>query len=396
LHGVTAVPLLVEPSSAFSLVSGGPVHDLFVALRLERGDGRDFVRQSFAFVGVAWIPLVALAVLEHLGGPATGVSKDPFLSEVSAHARLLVAVPLLFLSEQFLDTLTKRCIGTFLDGQFTANREAATARAIARAERWRDSRGAELILAVLIVAFSEGAFWTGSSMWLEPAPWRTLAGAWYGLVAIPATQFLFGRWLLRWAIWSQLLYHLSRLSPRVTALHPDCRGGVAFLSEPAIGFAVGLAAYSTTQAGAWFDQIRARGGSLRDFAGSLAATLLFAAIVVLVPLAPWTLPLERARLDGEREYDHLAVEYVRRFREKWISSGRHHVPPLGSRDIQSLSDLGNSFKVVRDMRVLPIDRRIVVIVLGAVLLPLAPVALAESSPGHIVVRALSMVLGEPR
>jgi hypothetical protein len=359
-----------------------------VSLGLVRGDGRDFVRQALVFAGGAWVPLVALAFIERI----RGAEWDPVSAELRPYVRLLVAVPLLLLSEQWLDVLTRRCIGTFLDGRFTSDRRAATDGAIARAERWRDSRGAELLLAVAVVVLSEASYWMRASWGLEPTAWRTWAGAWYALVAVPATQFLFARWFWRWIIWSHLLYRLSRLEPRLVALHPDRRGGVAFLSEPAIGFAAGLAAYSTAQAGVWLDHIIAREASLRAFAGQLAATLAFASVVVLTPLLPWALPLGRARLQGEREYDHFAIEFVRRFREKWIASGTH-ATPLGSLDIQSLSDLGHSFKVVHDMRVVPIDRRIVLIVLGAVLLPLAPLAVAEASPSHLVVQALSMVLG---
>ena len=52
-----------------------------------------------------------------------------------------------------------------------------------------------------------------------------------------------------------------------------------------------------------------------------------------------------------REYGTLAQTYVREFDRKWLRGGAPPDEPfVGSADIQSLADLGNSFEVVKDMR----------------------------------------------
>jgi len=48
---------------------------------------------------------------------------------------------------------------------------------------------------------------------------------------------------------------------------------------------------------------------------------------------------------------------------------------VGSADIQSLADLGNSFEVVRSMRLAPVTKEALVQLAAATLAPVAPLAL---------------------
>jgi len=54
-------------------------------------------------------------------------------------------------------------------------------------------------------------------------------------------------------------------------------------------------------------------------------------------------------------------------------------PLVGSADIQSLADLGNSFELVRSMRVVPFTRDTVVQLAAITLLPVVPVLLTMVS-----------------
>ena len=55
--------------------------------------------------------------------------------------------------------------------------------------------------------------------------------------------------------------------------------------------------------------------------------------------------LAQAKRTGNREYGALAERYVREFDTKWLRGGASSDEPLvGSGDIQSLSDLANSFE----------------------------------------------------
>jgi hypothetical protein len=49
----------------------------------------------------------------------------------------------------------------------------------------------------------------------------------------------------------------------------------------------------------------------------------------------------------------LANRYVFGFEEKWIRGGHQKSVSYWVGDIQSLADLGNSYAVVREMRIVP-------------------------------------------
>ena len=104
--------------------------------------------------------------------------------------------------------------------------------------------------------------------------------------------------------------------------------------------------------------------------------VLFVQCLVFIPLLLFSGQLAEAKRTGRREYGTLAERYTREFDAKWLRGGAPAGEPLiGSADIQSLADLGNSYEVVRGMRMAPVTRELVVQVAAATLLPVAPLLL---------------------
>ena len=65
---------------------------------------------------------------------------------------------------------------------------------------------------------------------------------------------------------------------------------------------------------------------------------------------------------------------------------------MGSSDIQSLADLGNSLEIVRGMRVVPFARDTVVQLAVITLLPVAPLVLTVIPLEELLKRLLQVVL----
>ena len=98
--------------------------------------------------------------------------------------------------------------------------------------------------------------------------------------------------------------------------------------------------------------------------------------MVLGPLLVFAPQLAAAKRKGLREYGTLAERYVREFDAKWLRGGAPADEPfVGSADIQSLADLGNSYEVVRTMRTAPITRDAIVRLAAATLVPIVPLLL---------------------
>jgi hypothetical protein len=97
--------------------------------------------------------------------------------------------------------------------------------------------------------------------------------------------------------------------------------------------------------------------------------------------------LMRAKRTGLREYGLLANRYVREFDRKWVRGGATDQDPLlGSGDIQSLADLGNSFQVIRDVSPYPFNKDTVIQLIVLTLIPIAPLVLTMIPLEELITR----------
>jgi hypothetical protein len=199
---------------------------------------------------------------------------------------------------------------------------------------------------------------------------------WYGYVSLPIFQFLLLRWYFRLFIWTRFLWQVSRIELSILPTHPDRFGGLGFLSNTVYAFAMLLVAHSAMVAAQLANRIFFLGAALVDYKAEVAVMVAFLLCVVFGPLLVFAPQLARAKRNGLREYGALAERYVREFDDKWLRGG---APPgeafVGSADIQSLADMGNSFDVVRSMRIALVTRDALLQLAATVLVPMVPLAL---------------------
>ena len=139
--------------------------------------------------------------------------------------------------------------------------------------------------------------------------------------------------------------------------HPDRAGGLGFLAGSILAFAPVLLAQTTFLAGVICDRIWHAGATLLAFRMEIVGSLLFLLLLVLRRLSFFVVHLEHAGRVASREYGILASQYVDDFRRKWIQHASGETEPvLGTPDIQSLADLGNAFKSVSEIRLLPFGK----------------------------------------
>jgi hypothetical protein len=257
--------------------------------------------------------------------------------------------------------------------------------AIASAMRLRNSVLAEVLLIALVYGVGVLIIWRQYAT-LETTTWYTvpavmgsklsLAGLWYGYLSLPIFQFLLVRWYFRLFIWARFLWQVSRVDLSLVPTHPDRVGGLGFLSSTASAFIPLAIAHGALLAGMIASRIFHLGAKLLAFKAEIAVMVAIVQCMVFAPLVLFAAQLARAKRTGLREYGTLAERYVREFDSKWLRGGAPADEPLvGSGDIQSLADLGNSFEVVRSMRILPVTKDAILQLATATLLPFAPLLL---------------------
>jgi hypothetical protein len=92
------------------------------------------------------------------------------------------------------------------------------------------------------------------------------------------------------------------------------------------------------------------------------------------------------------EYGALATRYVEGFERKWIHGGAGSEPLLGSADIQSLADLGNSYGLVQQMRVMPFGLQDLTRLVAATAVPLLPLGLTVFPLDELLMRLVKLLL----
>jgi len=396
----TGIDLSRDPPD-FSLVLGGPLYQLLRRARLA-DDALMLQRRRIVVIALlAWLPLLLLAALggNLLGGDAA----VPFLLDVDVHVKFLVVIPLLVAAELVVHQRMRAVARTFRDRHLVP--DDAVARldaAVASAYRLRNSVLAEVLLIAFVYAVGITVVWRHFGA-IDAATWYatpvggggsslTLAGAWYGYVSLPLFQFLLLRWYFRVFIWGRLLWQVSRIELNLVPTHPDRVGGLGFLANTVYAFIPVLLAHGALLSGQLANQIFHVGATLTQFRLEILLLVIFLVALVVGPLLVFAPQLSRAKRAGLREYGTLAQRYVREFDAKWVhGDGSSDEQLLGSGDVQSLADLGNSFAVIQDMRVVPVTKQAMFQLGVATVAPLVPLVLTLMPLDELLKRLLGIL-----
>jgi hypothetical protein len=384
----------------FSLVLGGPLYQLFRRAHLS-GDTLELLRRRILVIALfAWLPVLVLSVVQgHAWG--RGVTM-PFLYDVDVHVRFLIALPLFVVAELVVHERMRPVIRQFVERGLIADRARAKFdAALASAMRLRNSVMAEVGMIALVYGVGVIVIWRTYSA-VEVASWYgetakgrwqpSLAGWWFGCVSLPLFQFILLRWYFRLFLWARFLWHVSRIELKLAPTHPDRCGGLAFLAIACNAFAPLLLAQGALLAGTIANQIFFAGAKLPQFKVEIIAMVLVALFAVLGPLLVFIPVLADTKRVGLLEYGSLAQRYVSEFDQKWLRGGAPAGEAfVGSADIQSLADVGNSFEVVRGMRSVPITKEALVQLTALTLLPLLPLLLTMISLEELLGRLLKVV-----
>jgi hypothetical protein len=272
--------------------------------------------------------------------------------------------------------------------------------AVASAYRLRNSAPVELALLVFVYVVGITIVWR-QYMALDVATWYatpgeagstlTLAGAWYGYVSLPVFQFILCRWYFRVFIWARLLWQVSRIELQLVPTHPDRVGGLGFLSATVFAFVPVILAHGVLLAGVLANQIFHAGAKLTQFRLEILLLVIFLVLVVVGPLCVFASQLARAKRAGLREYGNLAQRYTRAFDQKWLRGNESDDAMLGSGDIQSLADLGNSFSVVKEMRIVPISKEAIVQLAVVAVAPIVPLLLTLMPLDELLKKLIGIV-----
>lgn len=384
-----------EPED-FSLVLGGPLFQLLRKAHLE-GEAQELLpRRIIASVVLTWFPLLIFSIL---GGVVGGVGRVPFFHDIEVHARFLVALPILIASELLVNSRMRTAVRRFIEWRIVLPEQRPLFdKAIDSALKIRNSVFVEF--ALLAVVYTVGLLVWNSRTELGLVTWYALpgsrwnltpAGYWYVLVSLPLFQFILLRWYVRLLIWFRFLWQVNRIELNLIPTHPDRCGGLSFLGKSSYAFAPVLFAQGAMLAGVVAARVLYRGETLQSFRFQIGGFIVFFVVVVVAPLLMFSLRMARARRKGLADYGLLAQRYVESFDQKWVRESLPSAELLGTGDIQSLADLGNSYQVICEMRIVPFGLQDIARLAIATAAPLSPLLLTIFSFEELMIRIFKVV-----
>jgi len=381
----------------FSLVIGGPFYNALRRTKLVEPapnvPGRILVLLLFT-----WLPLLILAFAQ--GTASGGKVRLPLLYDFSIYGRFFVGLPLLIMAEIVIDPWIRRVVSIFNEsGIIPTGTLPAYYAALKKITRLRDSGVVELIL-LLLASFP--FFMLDDLEWISPGltTWHgtasgglSAAGWWFAFVSSPILRFLLFRWLWRYLLWSMLLYQIMKLDLNLMPAHPDSLGGLGFVLNAQRHFGILFAAIGGFLAGQYGNSIAYFGATLTSTRTPIFAFVVLSVVIVLCPLLLLTPKLVVVRRTGLSRYSQLARSLTRAFDAKWVDGPQSiQEAMLGNPDPSSLIDYVSSYNVVKDMKVFPIDKQLVMQVASEAAAPLALLWLAATPVEQIITGVLKMLV----
>ncbi|HEY1491304.1 MAG TPA: hypothetical protein VGF35_01640 [Steroidobacteraceae bacterium] len=370
------------PATEEVLFEGGPPHKLQSLLGLI-GQNRPRLLGALMLVLIVWVPLAVLSLWHgDFFDRATGAG---FASDFAAHARFLLAAPLLVLAEAVcLPQLTAiawqfMATGIVAEPQYPRFREA-----VASTRRLMNSTAAEI--GVLLLAYAL----VGALLLKKPpgefTPWHGAlvdghflvapAGWWLLLVSLPLLVVLMLGWAWRLLLWGRFLLLMNRLPLRLIPAHPDQAAGLKFVGYALrafvpLGFITGILAV-----GPMLNDVVHRAASPLHYKFTVAGVAVAVLVIFVLPLLAFSQRLIAERRRGIFLYGALASTMGREFEKRWFASGRQlDEDALSAVDFSATTDLYAVAANAYAIRTVPLELRDLAVLVLATLLPFVPLLL---------------------
>jgi hypothetical protein len=377
----------------FSITHGGPLHWLLVRLRHEGDERQRVIHRALFAVLITWLPLLLWSLAQ---GLAWGHQiRIPFLRDLAVNVRLLVTVPILVFAESRIDRRWHDLVVEFVRSELVDEKTIESFETIVnRTIGWRDRVLPEILLAVASVLTSvfvkTELLMSGTSNWhVLGSGAVSAAGWWFIAVSTPVFRFLLLRWFWRMFLWTSFLWSASRIDLFLVATHTDLAAGLGFLSEGQKAFSPIVFAGGAVIAAEVGNAIAYQGATLSSLKMPMIAYGVLAVIFLVAPLLVVSPVLLKVKRRALLEYGAQVTIHNQAFDRKWIQGTPPDETLLGNPDASSLADFGTGFTVVRQMRIVPIDKPTLIALAVSAALPMLPVILYATPPAQLI-RLLKM------
>jgi len=361
----------------YAFASGGMVWKVLDRTSPSAKNIRYKIGMMVILIILSWLPLAFLTWFQL--GP-TGY-RTLFVRDVATHVRFFIVFPMLLIARHIVNRNFNKMIAMFYQTKIVNQENYEHFESVIRwLLKWRNSLIVDFILLLLVyVAFFSQELSTMNDKSYN-APWLlrdrtiTAAGWWYLVFGLPLFQMVVYRWLYTTVLWIIFLRKISRVKLNLSALHPDGMGGLGFLKYTQLSFFLVALAFSSLVAGALNNLIIFTNASILDFKLLIVSLFIMIALLFILPLMVFIPLLARVKEQYFFEYSKDAWPFAREYERElkdYVATGETR--PDSSWHV----DVIGSFESMSHMKLVIIDRTILIAFTVAVALPFLPVIAQE-------------------
>lgn len=387
----------LKSKNDLSLFVNGPLYRFYLLTGLATDQLKLYKRRIIIICMFVWLPLFTFTIFDRVIYTSVTI---PFIFDIDVHIRFLIALPLLIYGEVVANAWLKIIEKKLLENNIILEKDRNNFNSVIQSTMQSTNSYIVEIVLIIFVLFV-GYHISNEYMPVNVSTWYSsivdghvklrLAGFWYAFISLPVFQFLLLRWYYRLILWYQFLWQVSRLRLQLNSLHPDRAGGLGFLNLSIYALSPFLLAHSVLLSGMIFNRIWNAHFQLMQFQYDVIWIICLLVLLPLIPLLFFSFILAETKRMGTLKYGTFSQYYVNNFRRKWLDDMQKDEAILGTPDIQSLSDLGNSFDVSKKMRIAPFNWSDVVQILILICLPLLPLAFLNMPIEKIITQVIKLI-----
>lgn len=361
--------------NSVSLVDGGLVYSVSLLLKYISKPEKLKRNLSISLVLITWFVLGTISLIE--GNLSNNNLTISFLNDFQLHVRFLLIIPFLILIEKSVDK-------AFVD--FVHNTENIVPpeqkkefdKLFKRLDRIVKSNVPELIM--LLICFAISIFmWENLSVmnignsYLFESGKLNLAGYYYIIVCSPIFQLLVFRWFYRWILWFYLMLKISRFKIVVDALHGDNMAGLEYLNLVPLAISFLLIALSAAFSAHIGMEIIYNNAMITDYVLSIVTYVFLLPVILYSPLLFFSSQLISAKSYGITYFGDLIRQHNIAYRNAWIDkTSKKDEALLGTMDNSSLADINGSYLPIKNMKLFPINPKILALSFVLNIIPYIP------------------------
>jgi hypothetical protein len=257
-----------------------------------------------------------------------------------------------------------------------------------------NSKWVLLVLLMLAISFSFLMRSDYDEMWSERGvtSWmlqlengvvdETLAGTWFLLVTSPLVSFLVYRWVWRFIIWSIFLKRVSAMKLKLCASHTNLSGGLGVVGVNHALFIIVFFILSTLLSSDLAMNMLYEEETLAFIKQVITVFITLSIIVLLLPLMFFAKLLINLKHQAIVEYSALQNQISNDFHKQWIKDESDDL--VDSMQPSAMADYSAVFDIVNNIRIMPVDTKMIIVMAVVLVVPFFPLALIETSVWEII------------